>query len=955
MSTLSPERWRRLEQLLDGALDLPPEQRTAWLTRECDGDPALLAAVHALIEAGEQPTRLPPSPARDAAPLLSRLVADVEQPESAPQRIGPWKIVRELGHGGMGTVYLAERGDEQFEKRVAIKLLRRGLGSAELTRRFLHERQILAGLEHQHIARLLDGGVADGAPYIVMEYVDGQPLDTYCNERRLSVERRLALFTDVCSAVQYAHQSLVIHRDLKPSNVLVTGGAQVKLLDFGIAKLLDDERAAGQAPLTRTGMHLMTPEYAAPEQVRGGRITTSTDVYALGVMLYELLVGERPYEVRGRSPAEIERVVCETEPPRPSTAAGRRTPGRDGYVRRRRLRGDLDTIILKALAKDRTRRYASVTALVEDLERYRDGLPVHARPDTVLYRARKFVGRHRSAVGLSVLALALLSTDALRERSLRTRAEGEAAKAHAAMNFLVGLFDASDPYAVSSDRDRNLSAQALLERGRVRVDSLLSSEPAVQAEMLDALGRVYANLGVYDQAAPLLERALQQRRTIQGEDHDNVAQTMNTLGNVYLQQGRYGDAEPLLREALAVSRRVHGTSSENAANSLDRLATVFEQQSLYAEAEQLSREALAIRRDLLGDEHLAVAESQVNLALLLWWKGDYDASAALVDSAIGTRRRLLGERHVLVAEAMHNLAQVQQARGRLAEAESLFRVSLEIKRETFQQPHPRVSVHLNNLGRLLRDQGRLGEAEPLFREALAIDRQVFGDDHPYVAATLDNLAGLLLDLGSLTEAESLYRQALAMNRRLLGERHARVALGLSNLATLFHRQGDLAAADEASREALDQYAEIFGPDHLFVTIVSGNRAGIQRDRGALAEAERTYRSVLQRYESGGPQTESRIAVTLAGLGRTLAAAGRCDEAKPMLERAVERLRRQYGEDDWRTAEARFGLATCLNALGDPQAGSTLRSSISALRKVGSAHPRLLREAEAMLTSAPRAP
>jgi tetratricopeptide (TPR) repeat protein/tRNA A-37 threonylcarbamoyl transferase component Bud32 len=942
VKTVSPERWRRIEELLDGVLDLPPEQRSAWLVHACDGDEPLREAVEKLVAACEQPTRLPPSPVDLAAPLLARMAAEPE-PEPAPERVGPWRMVRELGHGGMGTVYLAERDDEQFRKQVAVKILRRGIAGEDLTRRFRHERQILASLDHPNIARMLDGGMESGAPYIVMEFVDGVPLDTFCRRHQLPLNRRLELFADVCAAVQYAHQNLVVHRDLKPSNILVTDDGQVKLLDFGIAKLLEEEDAVGAAPLTRTGLRLMTPEYAAPEQVRGGLITTATDVYALGIVLYELLAGRRPYEVKGRSLSEIERVVCQSEPVRPSTAAAREPAGADPLPRR--LRGDLDVITLKALRKEPERRYQSVAELLDDLRRYRDGLPILARPDTFFYRARKFGGRHRVAIGVAGLILATLVAGGLRERGLRAEAEAEAAKARAVKDFLVGIFQASDPYGRSPEPERAITAQDLLNRGRDRVDSALGGQPDIQGEMLLVLGRVYSNLGLYPEAAPLVERSMTLRREQFGNRNAAVAESMTELADVYQRQGHYARADTLLRSALELRRELHGARSLEAARTLDRLATVLEQQSRYQDAEPLYREALAIRTERLGPRHLDVAESLLNLALLLYWKTEYDASEQLARQAVELRKELLGPRHLLVAEAMHNLAQVQHVRGRFDDAEALFRESLEIKREAFGGPHPRTTVHLNNYGRLMRDRGKYAEAEPLFREALALDRGLFGEEHPYVAASMDNLAVVLMERGRLEEADTLLNRALAINRKLLGERSTRVAFTLANLAQLHHRRGELARAEASFRYALDLYREIFGPDHLFLALVSANLAPVLRDLGRLGEAEETFRVVRARLEAGMPQTRARMGSVLVGLGRTLVEAGRPADARPLLEQGLQMVREQYGENDWRTAEARYGLGLALAALRQPEEAATLlRQSVSALQPFRSAQPRLVRGA-----------
>ena len=929
------ERWQRIEEVLDGALDLPAEERGVWLERACGEDAGLRREVERLLAAGEAPTRLPRSPADLAAPLLAGLGKDDAEP--LPPRVGPWRIVRELGHGGMGTVYLAERDDDQFRQQVAVKLLRPGVGGGDLLRRFRHERQILAGLDHPHIARLLDGGIADGAPYIVMEYVDGLPLDDYCERHRTSLAGRIDLFVDVCAAVQYAHQQLVVHRDLKPSNILVTADGRVKLLDFGIAKLLGDTDAP-DVPLTRTGMHLMTPEYAAPEQVRGDRVTTATDVYALGVVLYELLAGRRPYELRGRSLSEIERVICGTEPARPSTGAA--------DARRRGLRGDLDTIVLKALRKDPERRYPSAAALLEDLNRYRSGLPVHARPDTFRYRAAKFVGRHRVGVAVGVVAVGAIMGAGVRERGLRAQAEAEAAKARTVQDYLVSVFEASDPYGASADGNRAVTAQALLERGRARVDTALGSEPEVQAEMLAVLARVHTNLGLYGEAAPLLERSLARRRELYGDRHPAVAATLTELGDVALRQGRYAEAEALLREALAIQRGLGRRGEAQTARVLDRLATVIQQQSRYPEAEPLFREALAIRTRLLGPDHLDVSESLANLGLLLFIKADYEGADSLVRRTIAIRSERLGARHPLVAEAVHNLAQIVQMRGDLRESERLFRESLEMKQEAFGRHHPRLSVHLNNYARVLQGQGRYAEAEPVYREALGLDRRNFGEEHPYVAASLDGLGALVMDRGRFAEADTLLRQALELNRRLLGEKHMMFAFSLNNVGTLRLRTGELEEAERLYRQSLAVYTEVLGANHLSPLSVESRLAAVLRERGALAEAEALFRRSVEGLEPAMPATRPRFAAGLVGLGRTLVDAGRSAEARPYLERGLRLSREYFGEQAWQTAEARLGLGLCLAGLGDPGAATLLRESRKALEPFRTAHPRLLRDAEA---------
>src|SRR5690606_33623906 len=468
MDGLTRERWQLLRVLLDQALDLPPERRDAFLSEACGDDAALRAELEALLEAEARAGTLLESPvAERAGELVEQLVQAAPEPDALlGHQVGAYRLLHEIGRGGMGSVYLAERMDGQFEQRVAVKLLRRGLDTDDVLRRFLAERQILASLSHPQIAHLLDGGATpDGRPYLVMEYVEGEPIDVYCDARRLTIVERLARFLGVARAVQYAHRNLGVHRDLQPANILVTAQGGVKLLDFGIAKLLEAGGEAESEQHTLAGFRMMTPEYASPEQVRGEAVTTASDVYQLGLLLYELLAGDRPYRLAGRSPSEIERVICQEQAPRPSTTllprrgtdsggdpVPRTTPEQAAAARRttpqrlhRQLRGDLDAIISTALRKEPQERYASAEALVEDLERWLAGQPVRARGDAWTYRARRFAGRHRwalSAAAAFVLLLgayaATVSVQASRVRRALAQARLEAEKSAEVTEFLIG-------------------------------------------------------------------------------------------------------------------------------------------------------------------------------------------------------------------------------------------------------------------------------------------------------------------------------------------------------------------------------------------------------------------------------------------------------------------------------------------------------------------------------------
>ncbi|MGH7472284.1 MAG: serine/threonine protein kinase, partial [Longimicrobiales bacterium] len=512
---MDPARWDRINELFHGALEREPRDRDLFLRAACADDASLYHEVHALLaaEAAAQ---------RALGGMVSDAVTSLLDTSMEGKPVGPYRVVREIGHGGMGAVYLAERVDGQFEQQVALKLIKQGMDTEQFLRRFRAERQILARLQHPHIARLLDGGIDhDGRPYFALEYVAGEPIDRYCDARGLAVDDRLALFVDACRAVMYAHGNLVVHRDLKPAHILVTEDGQVRLLDFGIAKVLreDEEASAG---LTQVGIRALTPAYASPEQVRGEAVGTSTDVYSLGVILYELLTGARPYDVEQRSPAEVERVVCHTEPERPSTkvlhswgasAQAAQTFGRahgvDVTRARRRLTGDLDVICLKALQKDPARRYPSVEALLEDIRRNLAGLPVLARPDAIGYRLAKFAGRHRVGLMGTAATLVLIASVAafytVRLSNERDRAQQEAAKAEQVATFLRGLFEVSDP---SESRGQTVTARELLDQGAQRIERELASQPVVRAAMMRVIGDVYHSLGLHTSAKPLLERAL---------------------------------------------------------------------------------------------------------------------------------------------------------------------------------------------------------------------------------------------------------------------------------------------------------------------------------------------------------------------------------------------------------------------------------------------------------------
>ncbi len=689
----------------------------------------------------------------------------------AVARIGPYRLVRELGQGGMGIVYLAERADGQFEQHVALKLVKRGMDSDEILRRFLAERQVLARLSHAHIARLLDGGVtAEGQPYFAMEYVDGVPLHRYCEERSLGFDDRLRLFREVCEAVQYAHRSLVVHRDLKPSNILVTSAGETKLVDFGIAKLLYKDGA--DHSVTRTDQRLMTPDYAAPEQVRGDPVTTATDVYALGAILYQLLTGQPPHRFTGCSKAERYRIILEVEPDPPSGIVRRTAEGR-------RLRGDLDFIVLKALRKDPARRYPSVEALLDDLERHRTGLPIRGRSDSVAYRTRKFLGRHR--LGATVVALVILALAAGLGGTLwQARATArEAAKARAVKNFVVGLFRVSQP---EESRGREITARELLERGARRIDSGLARQPELQAELLDVLGVIHRDLGLYPEADTLLQRAVRLSRATYGETHPGVAARLTDWAAVLAARGEFARAESLLTGAHDILRRTRGPEDTSVATTLSTLASVHRRKGNFAKAESLYREALRIDRSSRGEDQLRVAEDLDNLGLVLEEAGQLKGADLSYQEALALRRELLDQDHPQVIMSLHHLATLREKQGEFTEAERLEREVLERRRRIYPAGHPDIAYALQSLGNTLQIQGGYAEAESLNLEALAILRARLGVDHPEALELVSNLATLKYEKGDLRGAETVFRELHAAWRRSLGDEHPTTLQALNDVA-----------------------------------------------------------------------------------------------------------------------------------------------------------------------------
>ena len=975
--TLYQGRWKKVETIFHDALDRPVAERAAFVRARCEGDNALFSEVMTLLAADELPHRLLDARALDA-------VAEPESDDGAEgDEIGPYRIVRRIGSGGMGVVYLVERADGHFEQRVALKLIKRGMDSEAILARFRSERRILARLQHAGIARLLDGGVVeDGRPYFTMEYVDGMPITDYCAVQRLSLTQRLHLFRDVCGAVQYAHGNLVVHRDLKPGNILVTKDGSPKLLDFGIARVLDDPEEG----LTRSGQRVMTPAYASPEQVRGEPVTTASDVYSLGLVLYEMLCGRHPHRESTSTPAEIEHAI---------TASPAEKPSRFAPAWRRQLEGDLDTICLVALRKEPERRYASAAQMSEDLQRHLSGRTVSARSETVRYRLGKFVQRNRAGVALTTAVIVLIAvltvfyaTRLARERDL---ARLEAHKASEVSAFLAGLFQAADPNTSGGEA---ITARQMLDEGRKRVHSELAGQPEVLADLLDTIGTAYLNLGLYDEARSAFDECLALRRQVHGERNSEVVLAMVNLSVAYQNLGSYEQAESVATEAVALARALQEKNERALASSAAALALARNVQGSFDDAEPLYRESIELWRALEGPEGREMSIVENNFALMLHEASRYAEADSHFVKALDVQRKVYGERHPETVTTKYNYAQLLSDRGHLEEARAMWDEVIEAQSVLYPDGTPLTAYTLSAYGRMLLRLGEFEEAEELQRGALEVRRKYHGEEHPDVAYSLGALARVLHERARYEEAEKYYRESLAMHIATNGPRHPIVGNMMNNIGWLLYDRGEYAAAEEMHREAweflqsvsngrevnamatamllraadLAALGRVVEADSLAsagtamsrrlhgdrTTWVAGCMVGlaeIRLERGAVAEAETLFAGAIERMRlsEGDTAKRPRDSRGLIGVGRCRLAAGDVAGAEERFRDALDIERTYRRATHPEVARAEIALASALIASGDVTgAERLLRSAESALAAVVSPAHVDRREAEKLL-------
>lgn len=847
---MEPERWQKIERLCYAALNQDESARAAFLDQVCAGDEALRRAVERLLSQHEKDDNFLEFPAIEVAAKHLAHQADVALPNprtgailatsglASPDRsagsaadlpslepisVGPYRLLEKLGEGGMGRVWLAEQA-RPVRRRVAVKLIKAGMFDDAVLKRFASERQSLAIMDHPSIAKVFDAGTTpDGQPYFVMEYVPGVPITDYCDQKRLNIRERMELFIKVCDGVQHAHLKAIIHRDLKPANILVTevdGKLLPRIIDFGLAKATTVE-TPDETMLTRLGSFVGTPGYMSPEQADPSLqdVDTRTDVYSLGVVLYVLLTGSLPFDSR-KSVHEVLRQVREDEPPRPSTKIASEKKSSTGSAENRRsepkqlvklLRGDLDWITLKALEKDRTRRYGTPSEMAADITRYLNHEPVGARPASTAYRLRKYARRHRIwvavATGLVVVLAAfsvlqrvqLQRTRLERDRANRERdrANRERDRATRITDFMTGMFSVSDP---SEARGNTITAREILDQASQNISTGLAKDPEAQAQMMQVMGDVYERLGLYPRAQELQQQSMQIRQRVLGPDHPDTLESMNSLAADLDDSGRYAEAEKLEREALDISRRVLGPENPDTLRLMSNLGNTLWQEGRYPEAAKLNRETLAIERRVLGPENLETLRSMNNLATDL---DDSDPEAEkLFRESLDIKRRVFGPEHPDTLLAMSNLAYVLADIGRYAEAEKLDRETFDLRRRVLGPEHPKTLQSMTNLAIVLARESRYPEAEKLDREALEISRRVLGPDHKATLTLLDNLAIVLSAEGQNAEAEKLEREALDITRRVLGPEHPQTAASIYDLGVIAAKRGNRSEALSLLRQAL---------------------------------------------------------------------------------------------------------------------------------------------------------
>ena len=909
-------RWRRIETLFHQASEMDSARREVFIAEACAGNRELRAELDSLLSSSDLTLAELKGPVADVADALLNDLPNAEFGEL--ERIGAYRLLRTLGQGGMGTVYLGARDDDQFQRIVAIKVLRAGLSHRpELQLLFRTERQILADFDHPNIARMLDGGITvQGSPYLVMEYVDGIALDVYCQRQKLSLDARLSVFRTLCAAIDYAHRHMVIHRDIKPLNVLVTSDGTLKLLDFGIAKLIDPYQSSTEQVLLKSNEQMLTPDYASPEQILGRPISTATDVYALGVLLFELLTGELPFAGSRIEPKAQARAICEQEPDRPSDVCLRthHLPSPEA----RRIRGDLDSIVCKALSKDPEKRYASASQLLADLDRYFDGLAVEAAEQNISYRLKKFISRHRVAVAVTALSVLLIVGFATAMAFLARRATRGEARARREEQFLESILKAATP---EGSKGETVTARQLLDQAAGRLSTELASDTELQAEMTESIAQAYVALGMYGRAESLFERALRLTEQSQGQANGYYAEGLGNLATDYRLQSEYIKAEPLFRRTVALNEKLYGANSFPFAHSLSDLGECLYWENRDVEAEKLLRQALSIERPLAD----TLQDGTRNyLALTLERRAAFPEAAQLLRESNAIARTVHGKQSADYLISLHNLAGAQIDMGDLEGAARSDQEVLSIRQKIWGRDHPDTAYSLNNLGWIYLELGRWQLAEPLLKENLAIPRTPSAMAGPLYVSSLANWGRVLEQKGDYSGAADAFNQAMQL---LASGGHQESWSGAKIIDYQVLLDLDRSRYPDAVRlatRALQVERNVGGDKNpqLSNGLLVLGLAQLLAD--TPSEAEKSFRNALEFRQSTYPPTHPEVLLVQVRLAEALLAEGRpqgaFDLMKPLLTAAQAA---PFPLPAWRMAELQIVYALALRGIGNDKEAADL--------------------------------
>ncbi|HKI47597.1 MAG TPA: serine/threonine-protein kinase [Balneolales bacterium] len=905
---MNPDRWNQIQTLFKEVVELDHNSRETRLNQIFETDTDLYNELSSLLAADAEPSGLLDGFTIDSLDISELLSMD-------GIRIGPFEIDHQIGSGGMGNVYLGRRVSGGFKQKVALKLIKQGMSSGQILHRFENERSILARLQHPDIARLIDGGLTDdGMPWFAMEYVKGEPIDAFCSRLNLSVEERLRLFQRIAEAVQYAHRNLVVHRDLKPANILVSvenGSPQVRLLDFGIARLLDDDDA--NPFLTQEGIRPMTRAYASPEQLTGEPVTTASDIYSLGVVLYELLSGHLPFQPDNLTSKEFEQLILAGDPPRPSQAC-------TDPQRRNLICGDLDMICMKALRLEPDRRYTTTEQFSEDIRRYLTDLPVFAQPESRGYLLKKFVNRHRTAVvatGLVMLSLVMgVIAFAWQYRvasAERDHARQEAATSREVAGFLQSLFEVADPAVTNGD---TLTARELLDRGAKQINRKLAGQPQVQARMFDVLGNVYLNLWRYNKADTMFSRALDIRRKVEKDENSDLATSLYNIGRASIGIGAYPRADSVLSRALLLRRNEVGENDTLTGEVLVSLGLLKYKTGHYNLSQKYYQQALAIyQRSSETEQGKYVAQIKNDLGLVYYSKGEYDLSATFIKQGLDYYMNHPDSNREIISTDLGNLATTLTKMARYSEADSLFRESIKITKRLYGDNHPNTALQLNNYSTFLKNRERYAEAEKYQKDAMDIFLKAYGPNHPYVAMCYNNMANLYDDQGDYKAALKYDKKSLVLNRKIYGENNDLVANSLNNIGAVLldlYRNKD---AEEMFRGALRIDTIAFGNIHPYVAMDYQSIGIALGAEGKVNEAERFLRYSISVYRKSEGNDNPETEIAKGELGRVLIKKGQYDEAMKLLRDVLAHQEKSMPKDSWRMADGKSLLGECLFRTG----------------------------------------